>query len=112
MNADKQAARKLLALQTRVTAEFQCGYRLLHFRSQALFTRCTLTQRLTHSEPTLRSWLLRVEQARRRCLLDPMSVNRDPIAQARRVERERLLTETAVTQTRMRTLLATWLAGR
>jgi len=112
VNADKQAARQLLALQTRVTAEFQCGYRLLHFRSQALFTRCTLTQRLTHSEPTLRSWLLRVEQARRRCLLDPMSVNRDPIAQARRVERERLLTETAVTQTRMRTLLATWLAGR
>ena len=77
VNARLKEQRDRLDLETRVSEEYALGYQVLHLQSRRLFTDKTVEARLILSDQALESWLLRVESARRRAVMEPLQVQRE-----------------------------------
>jgi hypothetical protein len=114
-NAKRKTKRLHGELHTKVEVEYEIGFALLHPKHQDLFTRFTVEKRLTFTDQTNVSWLLRVESARTFAETEPFS--EEDLARAReKVRKQQATAQQRIfvarkkrTELQMRTLFAVWL---
>ena len=109
INAAQKTRRLRLTLHARVTSEYDQGYSLLYPQSHRLFTQISLPTRLFLSDQSLASWLLRVDQARRRARETPTQVTHDLSATNRRALHQQIQATSRRNTNHMQQLMARWL---